>query len=349
VVAGVALVAVAAVVTVAFAGSGGSGGGAEVVARNARRSVIAALNTTNAARSYQVAFTLRATPPTRPQRCATVPLPPGVVTGSGGAPRFVCAGVMAPVDVNGHATVNEDPYALAVVSNVSTLGPITLYVNSTTLWELGGGNYGSTPNAPAAVGPGSPLSGFLSLVTGTFGPGPGALIAINLANPNGYLNLAQQAIEHAAPAGSGTADGTPVTYYDVSVDVAQLAHGANLTDQQHITIDDAARVLKKAGYVGTKQRMGIDGAGFVREINSTATFTDGSALIRHTTFSNFGCAPTISMPNQPAVPTTTAVPCSTPDTVPNTSTPTTSTSASSTTTSSAPTTTTTEPPTTTTS
>lgn len=66
---------------------------------------------------------------------------------------------------------------------------------------------------------------------GRNGPGPGALSLISLANPNGYLNLDQQAILGATPAGNGSVDGTPVTDYDVTLDVAKLADAANLTDQ----------------------------------------------------------------------------------------------------------------------
>ena len=151
-------------------------------------------------------------------------------------------------------------------------------MNGTIVWELGGGNYGATPNASGGAGPGAPLSGFANLVEGTLGPGPGALSVISLANPNGYLNLDQQAIQSATPAGNGSVDGTPVTYYDVTIDVAKLADAANLTDQQRLTIQDALQVLQAQGYTGTKATVGVDAAGFIRDITSTTRFADGSTL-----------------------------------------------------------------------
>jgi hypothetical protein len=340
------MLAVVAVLAVALASGGPQGSGVQVLSQKAKRSVIAALGTTDAAGSYDVAFTLHASSGTTSPPCAVVPVTPGAPAGAAAGPRVYCAGITSPVDVSGHATVNEEPYALAVVSTVSTLGPITLYVNGTTVWELGGGNYGSSPSVPGGLGPGAPLSGFASLVEGTLGPGQGALTVISLASHNGYLNLEQQAIQRAAPAGSGSVGGTPVTYYDVTVDVAKLADAANLTDQERTTLQDAFQVLKTAGDSGTKETIGVDAAGFIREVTSTTRFADGSALTRHTLLSNFGCAPTVSLPNQPTPPPATTLPCSSPDTLasPPTSTTTsvptaTSTSASSTTTAPPPTTT----------
>jgi hypothetical protein len=342
VVAGLALLAVVGVIVVALTGGAPDGSGVRVSSGNARRSVIAALGTTDAAGSYDVAFTLHATSGTKPSPCEAIPVTPGAPATAPGVPRVYCTGTNSPVDVTGHGTFNDNPDALLVVTTVTGLGPITLYVNGTSLWELGGGDYGATPNAPGGAGPGAPLSGFANLVEGTLGPGPGALSVISLANPNGYLNLDQQAIQSATPAGNGSVDGTPVTDYDVTIDVAKLADAANLTDQQHLTIQDALQVLQAQGYTGTKATVGVDAAGFIRDITSTTRFADGSTLTRDTRFSNFGCAATVSLPNQPAPPTTTSVPCSSPDTLPSPPTST-STSAQSTTTTSISSTTTTAP------
>jgi len=343
------MLAVVAVLAVALPSGGPQGPGVQVLSQKAKRSVIAALGTTDAAGNYDVAFTLHASSGTTPRPCAVVPVTPGVPAGSAAGPRVYCAGITAPLDVSGHGTVNEEPYALAVVSTVSTLGPITLYVDGTTVWELGGGNYGSSLSVSGGVGAGAPLSGFASLVEGTFGPGPGALTVISLASHNGYLNLEQQAIQRAAPAGSGSVGGTPVTYYDVTVDVAKLADAANLTDQERITLQDAVQVLKAAGDSGTKETIGVDAAGFIREVTSTTRFADGSALTRHTLFSNFGCAPTVSLPNQPTPPTATTPPCSSPDTLSSPPTSTTTSTPSATSTSTSASSTTTAPPPTTTS
>jgi hypothetical protein len=346
VVTGVVLLAIVGVIAVALTGGGPDGSGVRVSSGNARRSVIAALDTTDAAGSYDVAFTLHATSGTSPSPCTAVPGTPAASPGSG--VRVYCTGTTSPVDVTGHGTFNANPDALLVVTTVTGLGPITLYVNGTSLWEFGGGDYGATPNASGGAGPGAALSGFAALVEGTLGPGPGALSLISLANPNGYLNLDQQAIQSATPAGNGSVDGTAVSYYDITIDVAKLADAGNLTDQQRLTIQDAFQVLQAQGYTGTKATVGVDGAGFIRDVTSTTRFADGSALTRDTRFSNFGCAATVSLPNQPAPPTTTSVPCSSPDTLPSAPASTSTAAPSSTTTSTSSTTTTAPPPTTTT-
>src|SRR5580704_9714272 len=177
---GAAVLAVVAVLAVGLPRGAPRGSGVQVPSQKAKRSLIAALGTTDAAGSYDVSFTLHASSPTTPRPCAVVPVTPGAQAASGPGPRVYCAGITSPVDVSGHATVNQEPYALFVVSTVSNLGPITLYVNGTTVWELGGGNYGSSPSVPGGAGPGSPLSGFANLVEGTLGPGQGALTMISL-------------------------------------------------------------------------------------------------------------------------------------------------------------------------
>ncbi|HKA84412.1 MAG TPA: hypothetical protein VKD21_11145, partial [Acidimicrobiales bacterium] len=46
------------------------------------------------------------------------------------------------------------------------------------------------------------------------------------------------------------------------------------------------------------ERVGVDDMGYVREINSTTNFDDGSSTVRHSVLSNFGCAPKVYMPNE---------------------------------------------------
>jgi hypothetical protein len=226
---------------------------------------------------------------------------------------------------------------MVAVSEVSGLGSITIYVNGTTVWELGGGNYGSAG--------GRPLSGFADLVEGTLGPAQGAVAMINLASRTGYLNLEQAAIRGAQVVGTGTVDGTTVTYYDVTIDVTALADAPDLTDEQRATIEHALPLLASAGYSGTDERIGIDDAGFIREVTATERFSDGSAYTRHTILSNFGCAADVTMPDEQPAATPPTTPC--PSSAPTTTTTTepTSTTTSSTTTSS--TTSTTTAPTTT--
>jgi hypothetical protein len=178
-------------------------------------------------------------------------------------------------------------------------------VDGTTVWELGGGGYGSTA--------GSPLSGFAGSVEGTLGPGEGAVTMITLASRGGYLELEESAVQHATPAGTGTIDGATLTYYDITIDVAKLADAPDLTGEERATIAAALPLLRSAGYSGTEERIGIDAAGFIRDVTATERFADGSTMSRRTLLSNFGCAPTVTLPGQPAPPPTTA-PCHSPDT-----------------------------------
>jgi hypothetical protein len=160
---------------------------------------------------------------------------------------------------------------------------------------------------------------------------------MSLANNSGYLGLEATAIEKAVPDGEGSlADGTHLTYYDVTIDVTKMADGEGLTDEQRQAVTDAVTVLHSVGYSGTDERLGIDDAGFIREVTATTNFASGSSMTRHTIFSNFGCAAKIAMPNQPAVQATAGacppVPASTTTTAPATTVAPTSTPASSSTT-----------------
>jgi hypothetical protein len=206
-----------------------------------------------------------------------------------------------PTDVSGHGTVNTNPYAMTVVSEVSGIGAVTLFVNGNTVWQLGGANYGTGGTFEGAPA-GASLSGFATLVQGTIGPGQGALSMMSLANNSGYLGLEASAIESAVTDGEGTLDdGTPVTYYSVTIDVTKMVDGAGLTDEQRQAMSDAVATLQSAGYTGTEERVGIDAAGFIREVTASTRFADGSSMTRHTVFSNFGCAARIAMPNEAAV------------------------------------------------
>jgi hypothetical protein len=199
--------------------------------------------------------------------------------------------------IAGQGTIDTNPFAMVVNTQVPTLGSITLRDNGTDVWELGGGNYGLAPDM-SDTGPGSSLPGFASLVEGTLGARQGALDMMVLANPTGYLELDENAITNADPIGRDTVDGTPVEVYEVTLDPAQEAtvSGTNATESK--AIEDALEVLKVQGYTGTKVKIAIDSAGYIRQTVTTANFADGSSQTGETTFSDFGCAGTVLMPGQ---------------------------------------------------
>jgi hypothetical protein len=194
-----------------------------------------------------------------------------------------CGGTARPrVTVSGHGTVHLDPYLLETTSTVSGLGEVSVKTDGTQIVEQGGGNYGSLEN-------GQPLSGFASLVQGTFGDGPGALTMLGLASPTGYLSLSADAVTGVTAVGAGVVDGAPVTYYDVVSDTAAMERLAGLTDEQQKTIRAALEVLDRSGFEEARARIAIDAAGYIRESTSTATFSDGTRMTRHMTLSRFGC------------------------------------------------------------
>ena len=239
-----------------------------------------------------------------------------------------------------HSIVNFDPYAMMSQTQASGLGAITTHINSTRVWQLGGATVGY-----GAGNPGILITDYTRQVVGTIGRGPGALAMLSLASRGGYLNLEEESVATAQPAGTGTVRDIPVTYYDVTIDVKKLADAPDLSDVQRTTIAAAIPMLEQAGYTGTKERIGIDDQGYIREVDATTTFSDGSSMVRHSVLSNFGCAPKVTMPNEPPAPPTTT-PCAQPTTAPpSTVAPTTSTigAAAASTTSAPPTTT---PPTT---
>jgi hypothetical protein len=258
----------------------------------------------------------------------------------------------------GTGTVNAEPYAMVVFSNASSASGLLLNVNTTSVWQ---GASANGTSAGGVAGSPIPLSSFAATVEGALGPGPGAAAMLGLSSRGGYLNLEQAAVADASVDGTGTVDGVNVTYYDVTIDLTKLIESPDLSDEERTTMQAALPVLKDAGYTGTQEKLGVDADGYIREVDSTTKFADGSSSSRHSTLSHFGCAATVYTPDQPVPPVTTTLPCAPPPgtavaTAPaptTTSTPTTSTPTTSAPTTSAPpttgpSTTTSEPPTSTT-
>jgi hypothetical protein len=219
---------------------------------------------------------------------------------------------MQGLAISGQGTVDTSPFAMVASSNVPGFGLITLRDNGTDLWEIGGGNYGLAPGSSGS-GPGSRLSGFSNLVEGTLGPRQGALSMMGLASPTGYLELEQNAITSANQVGTGTVDGAPVTIYEVRLDPAQQADVPGTTPEEATAIHDALGVLQRQGYSGTKVKVSIDDAGYIRQTVSVASFTDGVTQTLEVTLSNFGCAGKVLMPGETG-PTSPPSGCTSPDT-----------------------------------
>jgi hypothetical protein len=275
----------------------------------AQRRVISALDATIASGSFNITFSQQAlTAPTTTTTTTTAPTCDVVIDpGSGGSgakstPLITgggCNGVATDsgLAISGQGTIDTDPFAMVAESQVPGLGQITLRDNGTDVWEFGGGNYGLSPGSDDS-GPGSPLPGFASLVEGTLGAREGASDMMVLANPTGYLELQADAISSANEIGTDTVDGVPVTVYQVNLDPDQEASvtGANADETE--AIQNALSTLRREGYTGTAAKVSVDAGGYIRRIDSTVSFADGSTQTGDTTFSDFGCAGTVLMPGQ---------------------------------------------------
>ncbi len=122
-----------------------------------------------------------------------------------------------------HSIVNFEPYAM-VAESETPFGHITLHVSSDRVWQKNGLNVGYVGDSA----PGVPIPAYADAVLGTLGPGPGALAMISIASRGGYLNLEEEAVASAQPAGTGTVRDEPVTYYDVTIDITKMADAPDL-------------------------------------------------------------------------------------------------------------------------
>jgi hypothetical protein len=335
--------------------------------------VLSALSATTDSGSFDVAYTLVGTPgqsTTPSTQC--YPIYPGMGPGgavtqfptesgrvavysdgtipAGSTPSTTCQAVAntQSARVTGSGTIDVSPKAMVVSAAVNSSLDVSVRLDQNDVWESGGADYGLTPTgSTTSEGPGQPLSGFASLVEGTLGSRAGAVAMIGMASPAGYLDLEQESVTGAAETGPGTVDGTPVTFYQVAVDPARLETMAGLSADEVATLKAAVGVLQGEGYTGTTVKVGIDGAGFIRQATSTAAFSDGGTVVLDASFTKFGCAGIVLMPGASAGSTTTQ-PCA--SDVPTTTAPTpTTVGGAVSTTSTEPTTTSTEPTTTSTS
>lgn len=267
--------------------------------------VVDDVNATVASGSYDMTYNDTTTPPT--SQCAQSQ--GGGAAASGPAPNSSVepCGTVSPLppsmstdvslsSISGHGTVDTNPYAMVTVTDVGSLGRITLYDNGTDVWEIGGGDYGLS--APGQAGPGAPLSGYASSVEGTLGQVEGALDMQGLASGTGYLDLEAQEIQGAQPAGSGNVDGVPVSIYKLSESGLQDPDTSGLTPEQVSTIRAADTILKESGFGGKTTWISVDSNGYIREQKTQYSLPNGSVVTGDTVLSNFGCAGTVLMPGQ---------------------------------------------------
>ena len=301
----ICLAVIAAPVAIIVSGGSGSrsagprsSGPAHVGNSKSAPQLLSALNATTATGNFDVSYTFegqaggQSTTTTTTTNC-------GVAVAGAGAVPSICVGGPKPggQPVSGKATIDINPFAMVASSQVSGFGTIVLRDNGTDVWEQGGGNYGLSPGSSGS-GPGSPLTGFASLVEGTLGPRQGALAMLGLASPTGYLNLNPAETSTANLVGTDTVSGVPVNVYQISQTPADGSQEPGLTSQEQQAVTDAMHVLSSQGYTGSTVRVSVDGAGFIRRTQTTDHFADGTTMTSEAEFSNFGCAGTVLMPGQ---------------------------------------------------
>jgi hypothetical protein len=212
----------------------------------------------------------------------------------------VCSGqpVASNPLVQGGGVINTNPLGMVASANIGNGLDVSVRVDGTDVYEGASNDTGLAPQASDASASGTSLPGFASITESTLGQREGAVAMMGMASPTGYLDLIQPAISAAAKTGTGTVDGTPVTMYQISNNLEQLASAAGTTGPESQTITAALTLLKTQGYTSNSVIVSIDNAGYIREVKSTDTFTDGSSVTLQATFSNFGCAGTVLMPGQ---------------------------------------------------
>lgn len=162
----------------------------------------------------------------------------------------VCNGPMAVASqlVQGGGVINTGPKAMVAGANIGGGLDVSVRVNDTDVYEGSSNDTGLAPLASDATASGSSIPGFANITEGTLGNREGAVAMMGMASPTGYLDMVQPSVDAAAKTGTGTVDGTPVTIYQVSNNLDQLATAAGTSPAESQTISAALALLKSQGY-----------------------------------------------------------------------------------------------------
>jgi hypothetical protein len=298
---------------------------AQLSAGVAKKSVLAALSATTDSGSFAFSYQLTQSPGTA---TTTTTLPACGIDTAGPCGT----NTDDSTSVTGSGIIDANPMAMAVSASINGGLQVGVRVDPTTVWLTSNDDNGLTPvrsdvsgptyvagpgvttdQVPDQVDSGTPLPSFASITESTLGQRAGAVAMMGMASPTGYLNLVAPAVSSATEVGASTVDGVSVTQYALTIDPSSLATAPGVTDPEATTITAALGVLNTAGMTSIKDLVSIDASGFIRESASTVSFTDGGTVTLDGHLSNFGCAGTLLMPNQPGVSTPPAN-CTTADT-----------------------------------
>lgn len=287
-------------------------GAAEVAVRGA-------LGTTTGAKDFAIDYQIVETPPTvAGHASSTVPCARGgaVVGKSGGAveatPMMCTVAPIQNTTVSGHGVVNVNPKRMVTSAHINSGMDVAVRVDDSHVWESIDGPSDLAPRGDGAGQTGSSLSGFASLTESTLGNRAGAVAMLAMASPNGYLSLESDALDGAAPDGTSTVDGTPVTVFQVGVDLPRLLDLPGLSTDGNTAITEALQLLDSERYTTTRADVSVDAAGYIRRMVAEHRFADGGTVAFAVTLSRIGCAGTVGLPGEPPPPVT-ATNCVSPD------------------------------------
>ena len=283
----------------------------------AESTVRAALGSTTGAKNFAIDYQIVETPPTTESTPTTRPCPPlhGSQLPTKGSTISCVIRDTHDTTVTGHGVINVDPKRMVTSASIDSGSDsnldVAVRVDEDQVWESIGGSSELAPQPNANV-MGTPLAGFAGLTESTLGNRAGAVAMLAMASPNGYLSLESQAVDGAAPAGTATVDGTPVTVYQIGIDLSRLLDEPGLSTQGHTAITDAIKLLGDEGATDARAEVSVDAAGYIRRMVAEHRFADGGVVTIAVTVSDIGCAGTVGLPGQPPPPVTPAD-CVSPD------------------------------------
>lgn len=300
-----ALVAIVGTVVAIVVTSGSPSGTRDAASKS---HVLAALSATVSSGSYQFTYEISSTAPAQQTAIGDTAscAPPGASALSGAAASASCIygstpGAPVGPPITGSGTTDTSPFATVTTAQIGGCEAcdVTLRVDSTDVYyDVGSLDANLTPPAGAQGLSPVAIDQFAGISDATIGNVEGAWSILYTANPDGYLDLTQDAITTASETGTGTVDGVAVTEYHVTVAAGSQAEQINLSPQEKVAIAAASQQLQSEGYIGTTVDLSIDGAGFIRHLVAVASFNDGATTTTSVTFSDFGCAGTVLMPGQ---------------------------------------------------
>ena len=203
------------------------------------------------------------------------------------------AGPAAAPSVNGTATINVDPVSVASTLYISNItGPIAISADARSVKDTNGVGADQVTNTWG-------IPQFIAQAIGSLGNREGAVSALTLASPFGYLAMTDDAVQGAKPVGQQVVAGNRLMLFDVFMTPDQMASINVSSDNEAQAIRVALDEMKQEGYTGTDMRVGIATDGLIHYAVATARFADHGTVTLTTELSSFGCQAEAAVKNEP--------------------------------------------------